>query len=168
MLSSGPAARGRRLNPHLLQCCFDRRQDDIQTQVNQINSGKRDDYVSANNRTLVQDVVKDIQKRSFIFRVCPGKNDVVRCGHCGIRCPTSLSHFQRSRGTLRFGVFEVIRANRVHFAIQTNTAATAQCIRSASLPSTAWNIYAESPRTSCDRRVAAIAIPAIAARVVHC
>jgi hypothetical protein len=88
MLSSRAPAGSRRLDPHVLQRRFDRREDDIQAKVDQVNSGQRNDYVSANDGALVQDVVEDIEKRSFICRVRSRENNVVRSRHIAILYPT--------------------------------------------------------------------------------
>jgi hypothetical protein len=60
---------------HVLQGGFDGRQDDVEAQENQIDSGQRDDYVAAQNHTLIQHVVQNVEQRHLIARIVSGEND---------------------------------------------------------------------------------------------
>lgn len=51
---------------NVLHCCFDGGEDGIQPEINEIDSGHRNHQTSMQDDARVQDMIKNIEQRSFV------------------------------------------------------------------------------------------------------
>lgn len=58
-----------------------RRQNHVEAEIDQVYAGEGDDYISANNRTLVQNVIQDVEQGSLVMSIRICEHDVVRSRH---------------------------------------------------------------------------------------
>lgn len=67
----------------MFQSGFDGGQDDIQADIDQIDSCQRYHDIAANDRPLIENVIEYVEERSFVSGVGAGENDIVRRCHEG-------------------------------------------------------------------------------------
>lgn len=90
--------------PHMPQRRFDRRQNHVQSYVNEIYAGKRNYQVAAQNDSLIQDVIDDVHERKLIACILVGKNNRAWLGPHRCLTRLSLSGFTWTRSSSIVGL----------------------------------------------------------------